>query len=52
MKPKVAALLIALVAFAALMLLTACSTLGISFESAYGRFTYELPVSGRTLKDK
>jgi hypothetical protein len=52
MKPKVVALLIVLFAFAAAMLLTACSTLGISFESEYGRFSYELPVSGRTLKDK
>jgi hypothetical protein len=52
MKPKVVALLIVLFAFVAAMLLTACSTLGISFESEYGRFTYELPASGRTLKDK
>ncbi len=52
MKPKVFALLIVLIAFAAAMLLTACSTLGISFESEYGRFTYELPTSGRTLRDK
>ena len=52
MNPKTVALLIVLFAFAAAMLLTACSTLGLSFESEYGRFTYELPTTGRTLKDK
>jgi hypothetical protein len=52
MKPKVAAFLIIVFAFCAAIVLTACSTLGISLESDYGRFTYELPVNGRTLKDK
>ena len=52
MNPKTVALLIVLFAFAAAMLLTACSTLCLSFESEYGRFTYELPTTGRTLKDK
>ena len=56
MNPKTVALLIVLFAFAAAMLLTACSTLGLSSESEYGRFTYELPyelpTTGRTLKDK
>jgi|688.fasta_scaffold57540_2 hypothetical protein len=30
-------------AFLALALLTGCTTLGISLETQYGRFTYELP---------
>ncbi len=30
-------------AFLALAFLTGCTTLGISLETQYGRFTYELP---------
>lgn len=51
MKPKVAALLLVLFAFAATMLLTACATFGISIESKYGRFKFDPPVS-RPIKDK
>jgi hypothetical protein len=48
-----AALLIAAFAALALAFLTGCSTLGISFETDYGRFSYQLPeVPSRTLKDK
>ena len=30
-------------AFLALAFLTGCTTLGVSLETQYGRFTYELP---------
>lgn len=34
----------------ALSLLTSCATLGISFETDYGKFTYELPEPKGTKK--
>jgi hypothetical protein len=37
-------------AFLALALLTGCTTLGISLETQYGRFTYELPEPRGTKK--
>ena len=37
-------------AFLALALLTGCTTLGISLETQYGRFTYELPEPTGTKK--
>ena len=45
MKPKQIALGLILISFAflALAFLTGCTTLGISLETQYGRFTYELP---------
>jgi hypothetical protein len=45
MKAKQIALGIIVISFAflALALLTSCTTLGISLETQYGRFTYELP---------
>jgi hypothetical protein len=47
------ALILAAFFFLALALLTGCSTLGISFETDYGRFTYQLPeMPARTLGDK
>jgi hypothetical protein len=52
--PQFTAALIAL-AFACLALafLTGCETLGLSLETDYGRFTYQLPeIPARTLRDK
>ncbi len=45
MKPQKMALGLILISFAflALAFLTGCTTLGISLETQYGRFTYELP---------
>lgn len=45
MNPKKIAMLLILISFAFLgmALLTSCTTLGISLETQYGRFTYELP---------
>lgn len=37
-------------AFLAMAFLTGCSTLGVSFETQYGRFTYELPEPKGTKK--
>ena len=37
-------------AFLALAFLTGCTTLGISLETQYGRFTYELPEPTGTKK--
>ncbi len=37
-------------AFLALAFLTGCTTLGISLETQYGRFTYELPKPTGTKK--
>jgi hypothetical protein len=48
-----AAMILAAFLFLALALLTGCSTFGVSFETDYGRFTYQLPeMPSRTLKDK
>lgn len=43
---------IIIIIFAAVsaFMLTGCSTLGISFETQYGRFTYELPEPKGTKK--
>jgi hypothetical protein len=48
---KIASILI-LVAwiFLGVFFLTGCTTLGISFETEYGRFTYELPEPKGTKK--
>jgi len=45
MNPKKISLGLILIslAFLAIAFLTGCSTLGISFETEYGSFTYELP---------
>jgi hypothetical protein len=37
-------------AFLALAFLTGCATLGVSLETQYGRFTYELPKPTGTKK--
>jgi len=37
-------------AFLALAFLTGCTTLGVSLETQYGRFTYELPEPRGTKK--
>jgi hypothetical protein len=37
-------------AFLALAFLTGCTTLGVSLETQYGRFTYELPKPTGTKK--
>lgn len=52
MKPKTIALGLILISFAflALAFLTSCTTLGISLETQYGRFTYELPEPTGTKK--
>lgn len=51
---KVAALVVLLGwIFLALAFLTGCETLGVSLETDYGRFTYQLPeIPARTLRDK
>jgi hypothetical protein len=51
---KVAATMV-MIACALLILafLTGCETLGVSLETDYGRFTYQLPeLPSRTLRDK
>jgi hypothetical protein len=52
MKPQKIALGLILLAFACLAMafLTGCTTLGISLETQYGRFTYELPEPTGTKK--
>lgn len=52
MNPKQIALglIIISLAFLAMAFLTGCSTLGVSFETQYGRFTYELPEPKGTKK--
>jgi hypothetical protein len=52
MNPKQIALGLILIslAFFAMAFLTGCSTLGVSFETQYGRFTYELPEPKGTKK--
>jgi len=52
MKPQQIALGLILISFAflAMAFLTGCETLGISFETQYGRFTYELPQPTGTKK--
>jgi len=52
MKPNQLALMFILIslAFLAMAFLTGCSTLGVSFETQYGRFTYELPEPKGTKK--
>jgi hypothetical protein len=42
-------IIISFLAFAAFMML-GCTTLGISFETEYGKFTYELPEPKGTKK--
>lgn len=49
-KVSATALLIGYI-FLTISFLTGCSTLGISFETDYGRFTYQLP-EVPALKDK
>jgi hypothetical protein len=52
MKSKQIALGLILISFAflAMAFLTSCTTLGISLETQYGRFTYELPEPTGTKK--
>ena len=52
MKPQKMALGLILISFAflALAFLTGCATLGVSLETQYGRFTYELPKPTGTKK--
>jgi hypothetical protein len=52
MKPQKIALGLILIslAFLAMAFLTGCKTLGISLETQYGRFTYELPQPTGTKK--
>jgi hypothetical protein len=52
MKPQKIALGLILISFAflALAFLTGCTTLGVSLETQYGRFTYELPKPTGTKK--
>lgn len=52
--PRVAAILVILACiFLILAFLTGCETLGVSLETDYGRFTYQLPeLPTRTLRDK
>jgi hypothetical protein len=52
MNPKKIAMLLILVSFTFLGMafLTGCETLGISLETQYGRFTYELPEPKGTKK--
>jgi hypothetical protein len=52
MKAKQIALSFILLSFVflALAFLTGCTTLGISLETQYGRFTYELPEPTGTKK--
>jgi hypothetical protein len=52
MSPKKIALFLILISFVFLgmALLTSCTTLGISLETQYGRFTYELPEPTGTKK--
>ena len=52
MKPQKIALGLILISFAflAMAFLTGCETLGISLETQYGRFTYELPQPTGTKK--
>lgn len=51
MNKKISAAIIVLI-FLALSILftTGCTTLGVSFETEYGRFTYELPEPKGTKK--
>jgi hypothetical protein len=52
MKPQKIALGLILISFAflALAFLTGCTTLGVSLETQYGSFTYELPEPRGTKK--
>jgi hypothetical protein len=52
MKPQKIALGLILISFAflALAFLTGCTTLGVSLETQYGSFTYELPEPKGTKK--
>lgn len=52
MKAKQIALGMILISFICLALafLTGCATLGVSFETDYGKFTYELPEPKGTKK--
>jgi hypothetical protein len=52
MKPEKIALGMILISFGflALAFLTGCTTLGVSFETDYGRLTYELPEPKGTKK--
>jgi len=52
MKPQKIALGLILISFAflALAFLTSCTTLGVSLETQYGSFTYELPEPRGTKK--
>jgi hypothetical protein len=52
MKPEKIALGMILISFAflAMAFLTGCETLGISLQTDYGRFTYELPEPKGTKK--
>ena len=52
MKPEKIALGMILISFAflAMAFLTGCTTLGVSFKTEYGRFTYELPEPKGTKK--
>ena len=52
MNPKKIAMLLIFISFVFLgmALLTSCTTLGISLETQYGRFTYELPEPTGTKK--
>ena len=52
MNPKKIAMFLILISFVFLGMafLTGCTTLGISLETQYGRFTYELPEPTGTKK--
>jgi hypothetical protein len=52
MNPKKIVLLLILMSFACLGMafLTSCTTLGISFETDYGSFSYQLPEPKGTQK--
>jgi hypothetical protein len=52
MKPEKIALSLILISFAflAMAFMTGCTTLGISLQTDYGMFTYELPAPKGTKK--
>lgn len=55
MTPKQVAALLLMIGWLCLAMafLTGCETLGVSLETDYGRFTYQLPeIPSRTLGDK
>jgi len=50
MSKKIASIIIIFFSILLVAFLTSCTTLGISFETEYGRFTYELPEPKGTKK--